>query len=514
MIGSSVGNYQIVSHIGMGGMGEVYLARHAMLGRPAAVKVLLPEMSSNREVVDRFFNEARAATSIRSPSIVEVYDFGYLPAGSAYLIMEFLEGESLASRIMREERLRWSAVLVLARQIAGALQAAHEKGIVHRDLKPENVFVVKDLEVQGGERIKLLDFGIAKVAASTGEGTKTRTGAAIGTPTFMAPEQCRDAGRVDARADLYALGCLMYVLLCGRPPFVADGPGDVMAHHLYFQPDPLRKHESSLPEGVERLVLWLLQKDPEARPQSAAAVISAIDALVSGVDVDKIIPSFSVLQPEVASPPRSSRPMPLLPEESTMLLGSGTPPRVVRAVEETVLVRGRAARPRSRGWAVLGGAALVLVGGGVVIFRSLPAAETSTTSLAAAPSPPVLPPAPGNPPLDAAPVPDPPRMVMLQFVVTPKSAKYQVRVDGKQFDSALVDVTMSRTQPVRVEVSAPGYHTYTATPMPVSDLMFSVQLQPLKAASRSPSPVKEPPPAPTVAPEPEPAPRVKVVNEL
>lgn len=105
-------------------------------------------------------------------------------------------------------------------------------------------------------------------------------------------------------------------------------------------------------------------------------------------------------------------------------------------------------------------------------------------------------------------------MVMLQFVVTPKSAKYQVRVDGKQFDSALVDVPMSRTQPVRVEVSAPGYQTYTATPMPVSDLMFSVQLQPLKAASRSPSPVKEPPPAPTVAPEPEPAPRVEVVNEL
>ena len=179
--GITVGQYCITGLLGQGGMGTVYSAQHMLLKRPAAVKLLRPELSSDQEMVIRFFNEARAAAAIHHPSIVEIYDFGWHTDGSAYLVMEHLDGESLAARLARG-RMTAPAVMTIARQIAGALAAAHGKGIVHRDLKPENVFLVPDAEVAAGERIKLLDFGIAKLCADADRHT-TRTGAILGTPT-------------------------------------------------------------------------------------------------------------------------------------------------------------------------------------------------------------------------------------------------------------------------------------------------------------------------------------------
>src|SRR3954469_43237 len=280
MLGRSLGNYHVVSKIGEGGMGVVYLARHVTLGRPAAIKVLHPSLSSNQDMVSRFFNEARAATAVRNPGIVEVFDFGVLEDGSAYLIMEHLEGENLGARI-RRGRLPVAATMTIVRAIARALQAAHEQGIVHRDLKPDNVFLVPDPELPSGERVKLLDFGIAKLAPVSGEVSQTRTGAVMGTPTYMAPEQCRGAGAVDHRADLYALGCVAYQMLCGQPPFVSDGVGDLIARHLYFQPQPLRSLCPEIPADVDDLVIRLLQKDPAARPASAADLLREIDRLAA-----------------------------------------------------------------------------------------------------------------------------------------------------------------------------------------------------------------------------------------
>jgi serine/threonine protein kinase len=277
MLGTRVGNYEVVSQLGLGGMGVVYLAKHTVLERPAAIKVLRADMSHHHDMVSRFFNEARAATAIRHPGIVEVYDFGYLPDGDAYFIMEYLDGDTLAERVARLGPLPVGYALVVARQIASALQAAHAAQIIHRDLKPENVVVVTGDAQVGGDRVKLLDFGIAKLASP--DASQTRTGEVIGTPTYMSPEQCRGAGKVDARADLYSLGCVLYALVCGRPPFDAEGAGDMIAHHLYFPPDPPRKHEPSLPAEVERLILWLLEKEPSARPSSAAELIAALDAL-------------------------------------------------------------------------------------------------------------------------------------------------------------------------------------------------------------------------------------------
>src|SRR3954470_19942719 len=273
-----LGQYRVTGTIGHGGMGIVYAAEHSLLGKPAAIKVLRSELSQRQDVVARFFNEARAATAIRHPSIIEIYDFGWTRDGAAYLVMELLEGETLARRASRV-RLRWSAVLAIARQIAGALAAAHAKGIVHRDLKPENVFLVPDPEVPGGERIKLLDFGIAKLAADTSPTvTVTRTGAVIGTPTYMAPEQCRGVA-VDHRAALYALGCVIYELCCGRPPFRGEGSGDVLAAHIYMPVPAMSTAKAEVPEAVEALVRRLLAKAPGDRLQTAEEVIFAIDAV-------------------------------------------------------------------------------------------------------------------------------------------------------------------------------------------------------------------------------------------
>jgi serine/threonine protein kinase len=281
MLGATIASYTVRSKLGEGGMGTVYLAEHGVLGVRVAIKVLRSELSRDREIVTRFLNEARAASAIRHPAIVEILDFGVSADAGAYIVMEQLAGETLHARRHRLGRLDPARALVLVRQIAGGLAAAHERGVVHRDLKPENVFLVPDPEVVGGERIKLLDFGIAKLLGH-GDASLTSTGTVLGTPTYMAPEQCRGSDAVDARADLYALGCVLHELVCGRPPFIADGAGDVIAHHLYFEPTPVRELDPTLPEGVERIVSWLLCKDPRDRPQSARALIDAIDTLEPG----------------------------------------------------------------------------------------------------------------------------------------------------------------------------------------------------------------------------------------
>jgi serine/threonine-protein kinase len=283
VLGKTLGSYKVVSKLGEGGMGAVYTATHPLIGRKAAVKVLLPQFSHQKEIVERFFNEARAATLIKHAGIIDIFDFGYADDGSAYIVMEFLDGESLTSRIQRYRQLRDQDVLRIARQMASALAAAHQAGIVHRDLKPDNIFLVPDAAVNGGERVKILDFGIAKLTGSGKEAiSKTRTGTVMGSPQYMSPEQCRGAGDADARADIYAFGCVLYHMLCGRPPFDGTGAGEVMAKHIYEKPPPLSSYLRGLPVEVERLVMRCLEKKPQDRLPSMEAVIASIDALTRG----------------------------------------------------------------------------------------------------------------------------------------------------------------------------------------------------------------------------------------
>src|SRR5678815_2691766 len=285
----------IRDRIGEGGMGRVWLVEHTMLGRRAAIKMLHPALSARPEVVTRFFNEARAATAISDAGIVQIFDFGHHVDGSAYIVMEFLDGEPLDRRLKRVGRLFVPDALRLMRQVAGSVGAAHARGIVHRDLKPDNIFLVRDAEVAGGERAKIVDFGIAKLL---GENlVKTLTSSVIGTPSYMSPEQCRGAGQVDQRADIYALGCVLFTLIVGRPPFDAEGAGEVLAMHLR-EPAPTPSHHAGgIPPEVDRLVLRCMEKDPARRFSSGSELAAAIATLLNGMSAAGSAPALDLRGP-------------------------------------------------------------------------------------------------------------------------------------------------------------------------------------------------------------------------
>jgi hypothetical protein len=276
MIGTTVGSYQIVREIGEGGMGRVYLARHGVIGKLAAIKVLLPEHSKNASLVDRFFNEARSSSVLAHPSLVDVYDFGRLPDGRAFIVMEYLEGESLHARLGREGPLPLERIRDIARQVAAAVGTAHQRGIVHRDLKPENIHLLPDPDTRGGTRAKVLDFGVAKLTDDSPLAATNRTsaGSIIGTPAYMSPEQCEGTGRVDHRADIYSLGCVIFEMAAGRPPFVGEGVGQIIAAHILQAPPSL---VGVLPPPYDGAVARMLAKRPEDRFQSMAEVSALMD---------------------------------------------------------------------------------------------------------------------------------------------------------------------------------------------------------------------------------------------
>jgi serine/threonine-protein kinase len=261
-------------------MGEVHVAEHVLIGKKVAIKVLLTQLSQSRDSVSRFFNEARSAASIRDPGIVDVFDFGYDAQDNAYIVMELLEGESLRAYLTHTPRPPQAFVLSVGKQIARAIAAAHAQHIVHRDLKPDNVYLVHDPEMALGFRVKVLDFGIAKLSADAGPSpVVTKNGALLGTPHYMSPEQCRGRGEVDARADVYALGCILYELLCGHPPFFKGGMGMIVSAHIYEPVPALQALAPALDPGLEAVVMRALAKDPGARQQSMAELLGELNQL-------------------------------------------------------------------------------------------------------------------------------------------------------------------------------------------------------------------------------------------
>ena len=287
MTGHVVGKYRLLDQIGEGGMGTVYRAEHLVLGSPAAVKILLPQFTQDPVVLDRFFQEARAASAIRHAGIVEVFDYGRLPNGQAFIAMELLRGEDLSAFLARCGKLDAALAAQIAIQMLAALNATHLLGVIHRDLKPDNVFLVRDTGAPGAIRVKILDFGIAKLiarqpGAQPSRRPKTKN-MILGTPAYMAPEQCRGPGvELDARADLYSVGCILFELLTGRPPFIASGEGEVMAMqvmamHLYEPPPRLSNLEPQLPVELDALLAKLLTKDPADRIPSAAYALATLE---------------------------------------------------------------------------------------------------------------------------------------------------------------------------------------------------------------------------------------------
>jgi serine/threonine-protein kinase len=274
-----IGQYRIIRTIGAGGMGTVFLGEHLLLGRRAAVKVLHPSLAVHKQIVERFFTEARAMSSIHDPGVAQIFDFGYAVDGTAYIVMEFLEGEPLSARIDRLGVLPVGHALRIARQLAGSLDAAHSVGIVHRDLKPDNIFLVRDPEALGGARTKILDFGICKLGVG-GDARVTQTGIMVGTPVYMSPEQCRGSGDLDHRSDIYSLGAVLFHMLTGRPPFDHDSVGELIAAHLHDDPRPPSKYVD-IPETIDALVMACLAKKPDERFKSMAELQAAIDAYLT-----------------------------------------------------------------------------------------------------------------------------------------------------------------------------------------------------------------------------------------
>lgn len=262
--GFLVDGYVIERKLGAGGMGMVYGAQHQQHGRRAAIKVLGQQFCKDPHVVQRFEQEARLVNEIHHPNIVDIFHFGELPDGRKFLAMEWLVGESLSDRIDRGPVHPAEAIEILD-GIADALEAVHARAIVHRDLKSDNVYLTS---VEGQQRIKLLDFGLAKLSANDPRAiTKTKTGIIVGTPHYMAPEQAR--GRpVDHRTDVYALGVLSYKVLTGRLPFSGQ-PIDLLVHHLKTPPPSPSAAIPTIPEGLSAMVVRMMAKNPDERPSLA-----------------------------------------------------------------------------------------------------------------------------------------------------------------------------------------------------------------------------------------------------
>jgi serine/threonine-protein kinase len=277
MIGEALGNYTITASLGSGTMGVVFRAEHARIARTAAIKVLTPELAQNASAVQRFFTEARATSLIRHPGIVEVFDCDVDAAGRAYIVMELLDGETLADRLRRTGSIPWAVACEIARQVADALAAAHDIGIIHRDLKPENVFLVRDpADPERVAAVKVVDFGIAKLLTADASARLTIRGMVLGTPEYMAPEQCGGEDEIDARADVYALGCMLFEMLAGEPPFLAETAQQLMVAHMFGAVPSIGERIPRLPAWLAGLVTIMLAKRRDERPTSMGAVARAL----------------------------------------------------------------------------------------------------------------------------------------------------------------------------------------------------------------------------------------------
>jgi serine/threonine-protein kinase len=322
LINTTVGNYRVTKLLGEGGMGAVYLGEHPVIGRKVAIKVLHAALARDQDIVARFFNEARAIHLIGHPNIVEILDFGQTPDGQPYFIMEFLTGEAL-SEVVARGAMAADLVAEIADQMCRALSAAHAKGIVHRDLKPHNVQLI---EKDGAPMVKILDFGVAKILAAPdgSQSVKTRTGSLMGTPLYMSPEQCKGAGLLDHRTDIYSLGVMFFEMLAGRPPFMAEGIGELFAKHMLEEAPSLLEFAPGTPPSMAAAVMKSLNKELDDRfpsmedfrqamlgeiqlaPAKTVARTAAIKRAAAPAGASRAMPATQTMSPQAQSTTLSS----------------------------------------------------------------------------------------------------------------------------------------------------------------------------------------------------------------
>jgi eukaryotic-like serine/threonine-protein kinase len=460
LINQTIGNYRVTSLLGEGGMGIVYLAEHPVIGRKVAIKLLHAVLARDQDIVARFFNEARAIHMIAHENIVEILDFGQTSEGQPYFIMEHLTGESLSEAIARGP-MSADRVEAIGVQMCRALAAAHEKGIVHRDLKPHNVQLV--IRPNGALLVKILDFGVAKILASPdgSQSVKTRTGSLMGTPLYMSPEQCKGAGLLDHRTDIYSLGVMLFEMLAGRPPFTAEGVGELFAKHMLEEPPQLIDFAPETPSYMAAAIMKSLAKDPEARFKN---MDDFRRALIGEIKLVGAAPN-SARRAAASSSASSTMAQTMSSRASTTLSSAST------ELEESF------ERPRRKRLAI-GGAVIALAAGLLfVATRSKPSSPKPPVTPAVAASQAV---APLSPPES--------KTVTIRFEADPPGAHVFSRGEDKDLGVVPVEIQVPRDDREKAEeltyvFRLPGYREKVLVADAAEDHTFHVALEKIPATA-------------------------------
>jgi serine/threonine-protein kinase len=498
LLGKLVGSYRVTQILGQGGMGAVYLAEHPDIGRKVAIKVLLAEAAARKGLVERFFAEAKAVNLIRHPNIVDVTDISRLPDGRAYLVMEYLEGQSLAKYLADRKALSLQEAAGLALQMADALGAAHARGIVHRDMKPDNVILLarpNDIPF-----VKILDFGIAKLSVGDG-GQATQTGSVMGTPAYMSPEQALGKNNeIDGRTDLYALGVILFQMLAGRPPYESEAFGELMIKHLYEPIPSLIAVRPDLPAELDVFINRVLAKRKDDRfpsMQSLAQELVRICTMAGTPASLPAIPTPHSLQPPTPLPGGELSKAPSMPpgvvgHVSAQLSGPVAIPRPISVVQAPVgqptTLQGSAGEagmigsPRRKKTALVAISGVVAVAAiAVVAAVAVHGSKTSSPDGTAASHPPVA----SNPPPASAPsgagsvtTPGAAKTVKLTLSSTPPGATVTVTVDGKAQPSQTTpsSLTAPAGSNVTLTYSLAGYGDAPQTLTPTEDMVVDVAM--------------------------------------
>ncbi len=479
--GARVGEYEVEGKLGQGAFGTVFKATHPVIGKVVAIKVLARKFSVDPEMVSRFIAEARAVNQIRNRHIIDIFSFDKLDDGRLYYVMEYLDGEPLDALIERHGRIPIGDALAILRGIAKALDAAHAKGIAHRDLKAENVFLANDPDGgAAGVWPKLLDFGIAKLMApEDGLKHKTRTGAPIGTPYYMSPEQCRGKD-VDHRTDHYAFGVLAYVMLTGAYPFDADDYMTILMKQISEEPAPPSSIVPELSSEVDEVLAWLMQKDPAQRPPDLRSAVRSLEQAAANAGLAPPPTTVWDVQTGPVLKPFETRPPNTGVARRTNVSGAA---KVGSNADATPLPRA------SRAPLFAGLAVLLLVGAGVAVFVTRgtdePATPTPGADLPKQPPPP----APLPTPVEVV-TPALPQTVIITITGAPEGT--EVFAGGMTVGAAPGPVQLPRdTSPLVLTFKADGFVMTSKEVTPDQDQELGVTLKKRPGGSGGKKPTRD-----------------------
>ena len=457
-LGDELRGHILEEKLGDGAMGDVWRARHAHLRKAVAIKALHPDLCTDAEAIRRFFREAQVVNSLNHPHIVSIIDFVDELGQPPYIIMEFLEGVSLEDLITPEALLPLPDCLEIARQIADAMASVHDGGFVHRDLKPDNVFVQR---IDGAPSIKLLDFGLARFQLDTYSLLRTQTGSILGTPMYMSPEQIRGQA-VDHRTDIYSMGCILYGLLTGDPPFIDEQVGVVLKNHLHERPtSPTRRVDATraaaIPAVVERATLRCLEKAPQERVQSMeelAHLLAEVQHSQTPAKIRSAAPAFA----------RDDTSTTAVMAALSWAPHSGDP---------------ASRRRRSRPWVAVAVAALLLCGGVAALIWSRTAPHEKGRD-----EPHHTDPTTPPPPMNAGPVTGPRTGRSIRVVSIPAGAALVNPRTGQTLWTTPAHVQLPVDRPRQLSVELAGHEKLILTLTPQTVGPVEIELQRISALGR------------------------------